>query len=342
VSALSTGDLFVVGAGFSKAVSHEMPLTNELFSRTHRKMQQYHLEGAEDVTEMESFKQLGQELELWLTYLAEDQPWLNEASNLRNRALFADFSLGIAGAILECQNAALRGDCPDWFTALVNKWHDDRSVVITLNYDTLIERALSTKHAVPDATFYVIPTPPLPSKFAPAMPDTPTMETVQLYKLHGSINWYFSGFQKHYGEPIYNIGLRRGWSNGPDSDSEIRNRAGARLPVVVPPVLSKSAYLDHPSLREQWMRAHAALSGVTKLHILGYSLPLNDQMMRFFLSATPPNCVVVPVDVNDAIVSRLQQALPGRPMITSFVGSGDCVHRFVLAYTRPQEERIEG
>src|SRR2546423_8312486 len=116
-----TRDVFVVGAGFSRAVAGQLPLTNDLFPLCVDAMKDYGLETADDREVLEAFARLGSDFEVWLSWLAEGHPWLAEASNLRNRAAFAEVSQGIATVILRAQNAALRAhsSSPSWMVSLV-------------------------------------------------------------------------------------------------------------------------------------------------------------------------------------------------------------------------------
>lgn len=79
---------FVLGAGFSRTVSNHMPLTDELG------------EACRDVLPPDTPKP-PRELtsgffELWLSQLAEEQPYLNTQQNLRNQATFIAYSNGVA------------------------------------------------------------------------------------------------------------------------------------------------------------------------------------------------------------------------------------------------------
>lgn len=60
-----------------------------------------------------------EDLELLLSFLAQEQPWLTEAENFRNRAEFLEVSRAIAAIILDSQNSALRADMPQWLADLV-------------------------------------------------------------------------------------------------------------------------------------------------------------------------------------------------------------------------------
>ena len=72
-------DVFILGAGFSKAVNPSMPLLKELSAKVR-------VQCGEPLPP--PLSELGDNIELWMTYLSQSQPWLKEYHNLKNRALF--------------------------------------------------------------------------------------------------------------------------------------------------------------------------------------------------------------------------------------------------------------
>jgi len=79
-------DAFLLGAGFSKAVSRSMPLTTELGREIAGRLQ---AQGHDTSAPSELYEG---DFEAWLTQLAEGRPWTAEAGALRDRALFLDAS----------------------------------------------------------------------------------------------------------------------------------------------------------------------------------------------------------------------------------------------------------
>ena len=129
-------EVFLLGAGFSKAISEHMPLLAELSRKVQARTS---LKAHSPVWDM-----FEDDLEMWLTYLSQAHPWLSESENLRNQALFLDLSHDIADELEECENLVTQSFPPDWLSNLTSSWHERKTVVITLNYDTLIERAAAT------------------------------------------------------------------------------------------------------------------------------------------------------------------------------------------------------
>ena len=137
---------FLLGAGFSRAVSDAMPLLDDLgravaTSFLEDRTLQCLLDRAEAGAIDAGAVPLG-DAETWLTSLASDQPFLSASRNLQRRALFVELAALIAHQIRDRQRLAGMQPCPQWLEGLIAHWHAHKSDVITLNYDTLVESAL--------------------------------------------------------------------------------------------------------------------------------------------------------------------------------------------------------
>ena len=107
-------DVFLLGAGFSKAISAEMPVLDEL--------------SADLLTRIklsESITRAGDNVEHWMTYLAQPQPWVTEAGNLRNKADFLELTKEIGQLLVDRTQNVVRGPCPTWLAELVCWWHEN-------------------------------------------------------------------------------------------------------------------------------------------------------------------------------------------------------------------------
>ena len=267
-------DVFLLGAGFSKAISSHMPLLAELSELLRKRV---------DLPDYVT--NLGDNIEHWMTYLSQPQPWISEIENLRHKAMFLELSRQIDLLLHERMQQVLNGNCPEWLTGLIRWWHDSHSHVITLNYDTLIERAaglipitenirLSTRHFTPVR---------LPDVNRSSMWGIEDIPTFKLYKLHGSVNWYYSGSASYFGETIYSS-LVPGWDQA-YNQAEIQSEIAAedKLPLIIPPTSEKVAYFQHETIRQLWARAGENLALAERVYIVGYSFPETDLSIRFFL-----------------------------------------------------------
>lgn len=140
-------------------------------------------------------------------------------------------------------------------------------VVITFNWDVTVESAL---HLHPDELefeyFY-------PSK----------SETVDMYLLkpHGSIDWFRRSQLPSSTRKEDLINLDDSFCVYTSFDFRRNPRLSRRRPVIVPPVATKN--FSFPFLKKTWNSVYRAVSRATELHIIGYSLPAEDQFARFVL-----------------------------------------------------------
>jgi len=119
-------DVFLLGAGFSKAISDKMPLLVDLSVALR-----------EEIDLPDYVTNLGDNVEYLMTYLSQDQPWVSVDGNLVHRAKFLRLTRAIGALINHRTSDVLQANCPEWLVKLVHWWHTERAHVITLNYDTL-------------------------------------------------------------------------------------------------------------------------------------------------------------------------------------------------------------
>jgi hypothetical protein len=94
----------ILGAGFSRAISGALPLTDALGEVAVERAGQ---DGHGAVAHPE-FR--GGNFETWLSRLADDQPHLSAAANLLNRALFLRIGQAIRSVLADRQAQALGRD----------------------------------------------------------------------------------------------------------------------------------------------------------------------------------------------------------------------------------------
>jgi hypothetical protein len=335
-------DVFVLGAGFSRSIDKSMPLTKELTARMIE-----HLAGYIDPERIEEIPFLNEDFEKGLSYLAEGQPWLSESERLHNRALFLDVSDAIHQVLVGSQDAVLRAQtvCPSWLQSLVFRMHSDRAVVISFNYDTLLEMALSELCFGGGDLYlsdYLRPFafPARQGHFANSTPPT-----VQLLKLHGSLHWTYSGTEEYFGQTIEDTALPR-WSVAAGNKLPFILEDG-RVPLLVPPTLNKNKYFDNEKIRWLWRRAALALSGARRVFCVGYSLPAGDLLMRFLLHDSKPTCNrIIPfwlVNSDGKAAEHYKEALPKWcKLVDTYVcdGDGGVVRRFADDFVSDKFEAL--
>ena len=307
---LESPDVFVLGAGFSHAISDSMPLMRDLGCRVATNQPEY-----QRIAEL-----FGGDVELAMTFLVQDQPWLAESDRLRNRAVFLEISRKVASVIDEATEEVLSHPCPEWLVRFVHYLHDCRCTVITLNYDTLLERAFRAIELGQDPlgrpNCYLDARALFPIALqAPGLGFLRPLSATVL-KLHGSTNWFYSGRSEYFGEPVCYRHLI-GWSR--DDQFGRPPQLAGRLPLIVPPVADKLGYFQNEAVQHLWARARNALlrcsEGSGRLFLVGYSLPATDLTMRFLLNgAIQPTgqgeLRLIPVNVSKEVSHHLRRLLP--------------------------------
>ena len=231
------GEVFILGAGFSKAISDAMPVTNALTALIQKQLEDEHVPVPSSV-----LLDFGVDLEAWLSFLATDQPWLDRQENLRNQALFLDASRILGEALWQRQNAVLAEPMPDWLGRLAKHWHRTRATIVTFNYDNLVEKAASesVRHIESDFFYTGLRPVPIPSAMSRhgGVLGAGEVETFSLVKLHGSLDWIYSGSPDFYGEMIFSVNLANSWC--PDTDAG--DVAFDKHRLIVPPTASKNVF----------------------------------------------------------------------------------------------------
>ena len=285
-----------------------------------------------------------------LSFLVSPKPWLRESEILRHRALYLELTQVVALVLSDAISGALQGmarEAPAWLVKLLLYWHRERSVVVTQNYDTLVE-GVASEITIPEES----ENRPMAvqSLYPPFLTDAgnrsgtiifggPGPKTFELLKLHGSSNWYFSGLSSARGEPIYYIpplGPIQ-TSNGVDPE-ERQSRFAAvadKYPLVIPPVIDKASLMSDQTIQSLWFRAGEALCQADEVTFIGYSLPMSDLVMRHFLaSRLNPTATINVVDVNERIGDHYCGRLGVHPTRVRTFSGPECVNTYVERLVR--------
>lgn len=316
-------DVFLLGAGFSRALSDDMPLLDELSELIRGELSDSTCDGLSITQHIVLDDSSAVGFERALSLLATDQPWLNIEENLRNRALFVEMTNALTRVLGMRQNRALAYPPPNWLIDLVRKWHERRCVVITLNYDTLLEKAYAqavgdTEHFHYSTTYphAIMSTASLRASILGG--GTSYNDTITLLKLHGSINWLYSGSANYRGETLFHVPMDGAWTpdllTGPDS---LHDRRLDKTPLIIPPTAGKTGYFGNEAVDGLWALASASLKRTERLTIMGYSLPATDTAVVDLLrtSLHPEarwnrNLVVDVVDINEGAADHYRKMIP--------------------------------
>ncbi|XVU24235.1 hypothetical protein ACQPZJ_44565 [Actinoplanes sp. CA-054009] len=290
----------------------------------------------------ESIKGFGDDFEAWLTFLGTDQPWHDQETRLRNKASFAAVARAIGhqidgATLITCSASATP---PPWLEKLVRNWMvaDPNALVITFNYDTLIEltyiHTLGTIFSASPEALYGVRIPPIALRFTGAIPAPGRWRPFRLAKLHGSTNWYYAGWQAPTDTAIYDIGLPGSWGDNAAgwNDRSLRLRGSSALldlePLIVPPTLAKGPYYGNRQLAAQWALAARHLEATDELVCIGFSLPAADTMVRSLLATRFTGNVVV-VNPDLGVLDRYHDLFGAGRVDHTFCGVADPILRYV-------------
>jgi len=307
--------LLILGSGFSKAVFSGMPTVRELAQR----LQQ------EEALKKKPYDKLVGDPELLLSYLSMEHPWKEPPEVLEDEALFSRIQRILGEFILDCEDKSFRTPIPKWAIQLAEQLHSHKIPVITFNYDTILERVATHSFQQNDKeadaysltySFYRLPLSSIIARRAGVF-GPEEIETFQLIKLHGSVNWYYSGVDVFPGEQVYLYVPTK--SNVPPQ--RINLLLKDKTPLIIPPVSEKSHFYSNQTLRSLWRDARNAMANADEIFCVGYSLPQTDLTTKLlFRSVAHPKKVVIVNESAPELLERYQEAFPEAKIEAGFKG----------------------
>ena len=256
-----SGAVFLLGAGFSRAVSGTMPTMPDLLSA---------LRFTADDEDWPLAQRFGLaeavDLESWLDSLATPQPYRSDTENTEAAAMFQRVADWIGRYITEIERESFQAGLPALVFDLLKLWQSNLSTVITLNYDTIIERCVEARpdYIGLEAAGVLAANAIRAARLSPTSAYGGTMRlgdgtlpaAFRLAKLHGSIDWQFPGESgRGRGQPIYAIDT--------DHDDATKGRLAHLVPYIIPPCFTKVPLFNHEIIRQNW---HAARHALERAH----------------------------------------------------------------------------
>jgi hypothetical protein len=284
--------LFILGSGFSKAVSEKMPVVKQLTKDLEEEIER---NSQLNLLNNQRYQHLRHDLELLLTYLSQEHPWKTPAEFHEDRALFLRISEWLAQRITECEASAFKEVIPEWPMNLVRWLNKTRTSVITFNYDTMLERiCFRADNDGIHAYTYGISLPAIQDRVSAVESDhVLNPSAFHVIKLHGSINWFYSGGEQFPGEQIFQ---RYVATESPDLDSITENGQPMlslkiwlkellfdKVTLIIPPLAEKSRFYSNQMIRSLWIKAKEHLAQADEIYCVGYSLPDTDLTTKLLL-----------------------------------------------------------
>jgi len=176
------------------------------------------------------------------------------------------------------------------------------------------ERKLKGKH-IDYLDLYTIPIARAKSRTA-SLYGSEYYETYKLLKLHGSINWYYSAAKEKTTEQIYLF----------KSSKEEEKNLKDLVPVIIPPVLDKTGFFRHSTIKSMWNEAKNLLKEAKKVYIIGYSIPQTDLTVKFMLqSYISENCEIIIVNKKGG--HYFKKLFWNKKLNEEFIRDGDTVFK---------------
>lgn len=289
--------VYVLGAGFSKAISDAMPVTNELGLVLKER-----LAGVVDFDIRE-----GQSFEDWLTLQITPLPFLEGFANSSRAANAARVIAEIANVLDERVEKASETESRLWLRQLVALWSAERAVVLTFNYDTLLERAVNASMLVTGGAsgnlqrlrgdHVVFPAPPATQPQSMGDSEAPhNAESLQVLKLHGSLAWYWAAGDAS-GSTLVRVREKRVFGPAGPPGLEMDFSGATTLDrYLIPPVTSKDGYYGSYLANSLWRSARALVASAASLTLVGYSLPLEDRVASQLIAEVGRSATIRVVD----------------------------------------------
>lgn len=314
VSKTMTKSIFLLGAGFSRAMKSEMPLLADLtekIAKTEIGARYSHLGSIEEI----------------LSYLSQSLPWENQSTYLRKKADFIDITRLIGELIVSLQGPE-KINFSKPALAFAEHIRKTEAHILTLNYDTVIEQIVQSIGDVHIDEMYPISLPPADTRDGAGLfAHYPTANVPTIYKLHGSINYFYSGAESYFGETIYYSHESKLTRNARKEKKDIDDK----VPLIVPPTFDKTVYFNNETIRTIWRLASERLASATRLVVIGYSLPISDLMMRSFLKASAKSIKeLVVVDPNFEVSNQFKKLL--NIAEANLIDGAECFEHFVEKY----------
>lgn len=325
----------MLGAGFSRAINESMPLTDELGAAVQETLGLAWPSGHDRM----SFEEK-------LTLLSTSLPFLEGYRNTQRRAQAEQITAALADELDARETVAASGAAPTWLLQLIGLWNAERATVLTFNYDTLVEQAVTTLRpsvlrssssdestaSTVHGSQVVYPAPPAVGIRTFRDQDGPSGESFQLLKLHGSLNWFWSLGD---GSTIVRQPYIQGFDEAADTaGSEL---AGVRTldRFLVPPVLSKDSYYNVNLVHMLWRSAYEAVRSASRLTVIGYSMPAGDriaaELLREVDAGTPVDLVnrwigettdqFSPAGRATSLQFAVERAYPGDEAVAEYAGA---------------------
>lgn len=284
-----SSDVFFFGSGFSKSLINNYPTLNELSNYIKSKFQ-YEKESVQKHFVHEVPSKFHDNIETLLTYLSSNLPYKTPVQVSADEALYKDITSKLAKYFKQLRSDYNIDANEPYIKQFAQYILGNKCPCITLNYDLMLEDILhkntSTEYQESNdnfSVFYKMPiinlknrVPDGYGRLAGTKTDINRINMPEIIKLHGSINWLYSGLSMS--DPVY--------SETGDEDDYLKS---GLINFIVPPVLDKQSQYNNVIIKSLWTKAFNAIEKARNIYIYGFSFPQTDYSIRFLFQSALRN-----------------------------------------------------
>jgi len=278
--------VYILGAGASKAVNPETPLSADLLPQAlslsvsdnedkyvkniREFIRDFYFYGSDKLDETEMLPNLEDVLSQLDYAIAENRPMGGEYPVSKLTEIYQSFVYAIC-EVLRQRLSTTSGVLEDFLKGI-----EVDDTVISLNYELLIDNAIVRTLKQPINYGVETRTPQRNSrkKVPQASP-----HGIALYKLHGSLNWLYCPSCQELVVTQSDEGVQYIFSQSQQSSKGVCDQCGGRYePLIITPSLTKS--YANLLLNEIWRQAEDRLARADQVVFVGYSLPDADAYVK--------------------------------------------------------------
>jgi len=294
-------EIFILGSGFSKAINENMPLTNNL-----KKDIETEIKSTNTYVNWEIYNSLIEnkninDFEEVISLLFQNFPWKSEEEQSYFYSIFLTFSKFLAIIIKEKQESYNYKTNP-FLKKFIDYLKKNQSIIITFNYDTILETAASPTLGpiMSPNEYYKMPITKLVDRIASGATAKYSEDIFRLLKLHGSINWYHSGQRLNQPLQVY-LEIGYPW----EEDEKIAKKD--LYPLIIPPVFDKTGFMNLNFINVIWRDAKEYLCNANRIYIIGYSIPDADLNIKLMLkTCVKKDAEIFLVNTDKSIIPRVK------------------------------------
>lgn len=251
---------FILGAGFSKSFCPGMPVISDLSNVL------FNNDGNAEYSELRSFAQKYYEAS---NHLQDTHEIENIATVILNKKIFKNDIERHRFRILRYQLLKLvhnqteahtmEAESRDQLTRFISFCRNSSSLLITFNYDLLVESCSEVSYGIVEKYQSQIHSPETRTDFI---------------KLHGSLNWFRAKGAQHTDiNSVYRV----------DEQDEHFAIHRFDIPVFIPMAHAKETFLNGTLFSTLWAQAIHYLEQAPEIILIGYSFPLTDIDNLYFI-----------------------------------------------------------